>query len=330
MREVPYSLLTATDLATVAPAVIAPPAGSPPAIVLTQWTADDLQARVGDRLQMEYLVWEEPGQLVTRTTEFIVSAVAPTTAGDRDLAPVMRGISDSPTLVDWEPPFPIDLRRIRRVDEDYWERYRTTPKAFIALETGQQLWRSRYGAMTSIRAVVPPAAALTAASAQVSARLRAALDPLAAGLAVRDVRADGLAASTGATDFGAYFVYFSFFLVVSALLLASLFFKLGVEQRVREVGLLRAVGWDPRAVRDLFLREGLVLAVIGSALGILGAVAYAWLLMLGLRSWWVDAVGTTALALHVRPDITGRRRRWWRDCRRRLHLVDAAQPVEHF
>ena len=120
-------------------------------------------------------------------------------------------------------------------------------------------------------------------------------------MAVRDVRAEGLAASTGATDFGAYFVYFSFFLVVSALLLASLFFKLGVEQRVREVGLLRAVGWDPRAVRNLFLREGLVLAVIGSALGILGAVAYAWLLMLGLRSWWVDAVGTTALALHVSP-----------------------------
>ena len=300
-REVPYSLLTATDLATVAPGVIAPPAGSPPSIVLTQWTADDLQARVGDRLQMEYLVWEEPGQLATRTTEFLVSAVAPTTAGDRDLAPVMRGISDSPTLVDWEPPFPIDLRRIRRVDEDYWERYRTTPKAFIALETGQQLWRSRYGAMTSIRAVVPPDAALSAASAQVSARLRAALDPLAAGLAVRDVRADGLAASTGATDFGAYFVYFSFFLVVSALLLASLFFKLGVEQRVREVGLLRAVGWGPGAVRTLFLREGFVLAVIGSALGILGAVAYAWVLMLGLRSWWVDAVGTTALALHVSP-----------------------------
>jgi ABC-type lipoprotein release transport system permease subunit len=307
MREVPYSLLTATDLAALptganaAPGVIAPPAGSPPPIVLTRWTADDLQARVGDRLQMEYLVWEEPGQLVTRITELIVSGVVPTTAGDRDLAPVMRGISDSPTLADWEPPFPIDLRRIRPVDEDYWERYRTTPKAFVALDTGQQLWRSRYGAMTSIRAVVPPDAALTDASAQVSARLRASLDPLAAGLAVRDVRGEGLAASTGATDFGAYFVYFSFFLVVSALLLASLFFKLGVEQRVREVGLLRAVGWDPRAVRNLFLREGLVLALIGSALGVLGAVAYAWLLMLGLRSWWVDAVGTTALTLHVAP-----------------------------
>ena len=32
-----------------------------------------------------------------------------------------------------------------------------------------------------------------------------------------------------------------------------------------------------------------------------GAVAYGWLIMLGLRTWWVDAVGTTALALHVDP-----------------------------
>jgi hypothetical protein len=58
------------------------------------------------------------------------------------------------------------------------------------------------------------------------------------------VRGQGLAASRGATDFGEYFVYFSFFIVVSALLLAALFFKLGVEQRGREIGLLRAVLLD--------------------------------------------------------------------------------------
>ena len=114
-----------------------------------------------------------------------------------------------------------------------------------------------------------------------------------------DVRAESLSASRGATDFGEYFVYFSFFLVVSALLLASLFFKLGVEQRVREVGLLRAVGFGPRDVRRLFLGEGLLLAIAGSAIGVIGAIGYAALLMHGLRTWWVDAVGTTALTLHL-------------------------------
>ena len=53
------------------------------------------------------------------------------------------------------------------------------------------------------------------------------------------MRAQGLEASRGATNFGEYFLYFSFFLVISALLLTALFFKLGVEQRLREIGICR-------------------------------------------------------------------------------------------
>ena len=64
------------------------------------------------------------------------------------------------------------------------------------------------------------------------------------GLAVVPVKAQGLEAARGATDFGEYFVYFSFFLMVSALLLTGLFFKLGVEQRMREIGVLRALGFS--------------------------------------------------------------------------------------
>ena len=121
------------------------------------------------------------------------------------------------------------------------------------------------------------------------------------GFSVYDVRAQSLAASTGATDFGEYFTYFSTFLVVSALLLAGLFFKLGVEQRLQEVGLLQALGFDPGAIRRLFVGEGLVLSVLGGLMGVAGAVAYAAFIMHGLRTWWVDAVGTTALALHIDP-----------------------------
>jgi putative ABC transport system permease protein len=80
-----------------------------------------------------------------------------------------------------------------------------------------------------------------------------------------------------------------------------LFFKLGVEQRVREVGLLRAIGLSPSAIRRLFATEGLILAVAGSLLGVAGAVAYASLLMTALTTRWFDAVGTTALDLHVSP-----------------------------
>jgi len=290
-REIPYSLVTALDLGAI-------PTDS---IVLNDWAAKDLQARAGDSVTMEYYAWEEPGRLVLKTTTLKVSSVVPIDHGDRKMAPTYPGITDSPTLDDWDPPFPVDLRRIRKVDEEYWEKYRTTPKAFVSLETGQRLWRTRYGSMTSMRVRPGNGQSLAEARDVYTQRLRDAADPLALGVAVIDVRAQGLDASRGATDFGEYFVYFSFFIVVSALVLVVLFFKLGIEQRVREVGLLRAVGFGPSQVRRLFLQEGILLAVVGSVLGIGGALGYAWLMMYGLRSWWVDAVGTTALTLHVSP-----------------------------
>lgn len=305
-RDVPYSLVTAIDLQAIVSAYginvedAALRGNDRPPIVLSDWAADDLRARTGDLVELEYYVWEDPGRLVTRSSEFRVAGVVPLAAGDRHMAPVYPGISDSPTLDDWDPPFPVDLSRIRPADEQYWQRFRTTPKAFVPLEAGQEIWRSRYGALTSIRFLLPAGQPIEEARAAYVSRVQEAIDPLAGGgLAVRDVRTESLGASRGATDFGEYFVYFSFFLVVSALLLSALFFKLGVEQRVREVGLLRAVGFGPGDVRRLFLGEGVLVSVAGSLLGVLGALAYAALMMYGLRTWWVDAVGTTALNLHV-------------------------------
>ena len=173
-------------------------------------------------------------------------------AADRDFAPHYPGITDTDNLRDWDPPFPIDLRRIRDVDEDYWERYRTDAEGVRAriVRTGVLGIALRAGYVDPHRR----RPGLPDSSAR---RLRGKIDPIALGIAVRDVRAEALAASRGATNFGEYFTYFSFFLVVSALMLAALFFKLGVEQRIREVGLLRAVGFSTPAVRRLFVGEGL-------------------------------------------------------------------------
>ena len=221
-------------------------------------------------------------------------------AADQDLAPEYPGITAATDLSDWDPPFPIDLGQVRPKDEDYWDQYRTASKGFIALEDGQRLWGSRWGRATSLR-VFPRGGASEAAAARYRDALRSRLDPLAAGFVVYPARELALEASAGVTDFGEYFTYFSFFLVVSALLLASLFFRLGVEQRLREIGALRALGFDERRVRRLFWAESAALSLAGGLVGAAGAVAYAELIMWGLRTWWVDAVGTTLLALHVSP-----------------------------
>lgn len=298
-RQVPYSLVAGLDLSTLGPGFARGGSGSAPVIILNEWTAKELSARVGDRLTLEYYLWQDPGQLVTKTTEFHVGGVVPVEVGSRDLAPPYPGISNATNLSDWDPPFPLDLRRVRPIDEAYWDQYRTTPKAFVPIESAVELWGSRYGSVTAIRVARPEDHTMAESVRELEGQLRTAITPAAFGLAIRDVRGQNLAASQGATDFGEYFVYFSFFLVVSALVLVVLFFKLGVEQRIREVGLLRATGLSPSSIRRLFLTEGVLLAIAGSLLGLLGAIAYAAGLIKALTTWWLDAVGTTELSLHV-------------------------------
>jgi putative ABC transport system permease protein len=304
-REIPYSLAAAMDGAEFAslPGADSPDkAGSPP-IWLNEWAWRDLGARAGDRVTLEYYVWEEGGRLATRTAEFIARGSVPMSGlgSDRTLAPSFPGISDSTTVSNWNPPFPVELRRIRPRDEDYWRDYRTSPKAFLRLTDSQQLWQTRYGKLTAVRLTPPAGTPPDAALAAARETLREHLDPLAAGIAVYAVRAEGTQASQGATNFSLYFVSFSFFLVVSAILLASLFFRLGIEQRLREIGLLEAVGYSGADVRRLFLSEGLILAAAGSLAGAAGAAGYGALMMHGLRTWWVGAVGTTFLRLEVAP-----------------------------
>ncbi|HET6891524.1 MAG TPA: ABC transporter permease [Pyrinomonadaceae bacterium] len=280
-----------------------PRTGHLPPLILNQWAAGDLGVGLGERVTLDYYLWLEEGQLVTRSTEFRVACVIRMTglAADRDLVPEYPGITEAETFSEWDPPFPIDLQRIRRQDEDYWKQHRTTPKAFIPLPVGQELWQSRFGKVTSFR--VPAGRDQSFAHAEESFKqsLQSTLDPVRGGFSILPVRAQGLEASRGATNFGEYFLYFSFFLVVAALLLTALFFKLGIEQRLREIGVLQAMGFPARRVRNLFLLEGVILSVIGSLIGLVGAVAYAQLLMKGLTTWWVDAVGTRLLKLHISP-----------------------------
>jgi hypothetical protein len=320
-REVPYSLVAALDEATMtrlAPTAAGTPrtaagsgeAAAEPAIVLNEWAAKALAARPGDRVTLDYYLWREEGRLDTGSAAFRLAAVTPMTglAADRDLVPEYPGITESLRLADWEPPFPVDLDRIRPADEAYWDRHRTTPKAFVPLETGQRLWGQPQGRLTGLRLVPPPGKDLEGARQAFGdallARLRPRAGPASAtpnALVVVPLREAALAGARGATDFGEYFTYFSFFIVVASLLLAFLFFRLGIEQRLREVGLLEALGFAAGRIRRLFLAEGLALAGLGAALGAAAAPGYAALVLWGLRWLWAETLGTGDLALHVRP-----------------------------
>ncbi len=299
----PYSLVSALPNSTIQSAVKNAQPDEPGVdtpIWLSQWTADDLQAKAGDRVSLEYYLWSDEHGLQDANEGFRVAGIIPMTgiAIDPDLTPEYPGVSTSADIGDWDPPFPIDLSQVRSKDEDFWDDYRTAPKAFIQLDDGRSLWSSQWGQTTSVR-LQDNNRSVEDIQHSYQKALSQHLPPALAQLRVIPVQEEALAASSGTTDFGEYFTYFSFFLVVSSLLLTMLFFRLGVEQRAHEIGLLSALGYTARTINGLLLGEGLVLAISGALLGLVGALGYSTLIMLALGTLWIDAVGTTELQVHA-------------------------------
>jgi ABC-type lipoprotein release transport system permease subunit len=302
-RLLPYSTvagLSAPDGLTLAGGAPAPePAGDE--ILLSRWAAEDLQARPGDPVEVTYLALAPGGGLRERRTTLRLRGIVEMSGlgADRTLTPRLPGIEDAADMAAWDPPFPVDLSAIRPRDERYWDLYRAAPKAFVSLATARRLWSTRFGDLTGVRFRTPDPGAAARVEAVLRRELprRVALEPF--GMVFRPVKREGLAAAKGSTDFAGLFLAFSSFLILSAALLVGLLFGLGVERRAGELGLLLAVGYRVRDVRRSLLAEGAVLAGLGALLGLAGAVGYAALLMAGLRSWWLPAVGTPRLSLHV-------------------------------
>ncbi len=277
-----------------------------PDIYLNRWTVDDLQAKIGDEIELTYYVANRVGETETRSTQFTLAGVIELTgaAADPGFVPELKGVTDAPHMSDWDPPFPVDLKRIRNRDDDYWTAHRTTPKAYVALDQAQRLWAgspSRFGQLTSIRVDLSDRPSAADAIRDFEQRLLARLWHRDMGMLATPVRAQAESASSGTTDFGGLFIGFRFVLIVSAAMLVGALFSLGIERRAGEIGMLLAVGFRPRRLFGLLLAEGSILALIGTLLGAACGLGYAQLMLAGLRTWWSDAVNAPFLRLHAAP-----------------------------
>ncbi len=302
-RELPYSTISALDVGNLGSFQLVD--GSLQLgendILLNTWAAEDLNARVGDEVKIAYYEVAPGEELLTRWAIFQLKGIVAMAGlgADEKLSPDYPGLGDANNMADWEAPFPIDLSRVRPKDEDYWDTYRDAPKAFVSAATGQRLWKSRFGVLTAVRIGAIAGEDIETTAKRFEDRLLKNIAPESVGLTFQPVKQQGLAASAGATDFSGLFIAFSQFLIISAALLVGLLFRLSVEQRGREVGMRMVSGYTGEKIRRLFSREGFVLAGVGGILGLIGGVFYAYLIMVGLRTYWVGAVGTSDLALHI-------------------------------
>ncbi len=296
-RETPYSFAAAPGPPRV------PETLADDDVVINDWLARDLDVMPGDAVTISYYVVDAGSRLEETNATFTIADIVPVadvTAYDRMLTPDIPGLSDVGNCRDWDPGIPIDLARIRDVDEAYWDDYGPTPKIYLTQTAAQRLWRNRFGTVTAFRF---PAS--QGGSDALADSLRARLRARDLGFVFHAAKAEGLAAGRNAVDFGGLFIGLSFFLIVAAILLTVLLFSFNIQYRAGETGTLRALGFRPKSVRHLLLAEGCILVTAGALVGGLLAVGYNALVLRALQTLWYDAVRTSAFQMHVRPQAIG-------------------------
>ncbi len=293
----------------------------PASCAVNSWLAERLQIQPGSTIRIKYFQPETiEGREVETSQDLIVLDIvrttapakgyvrnrpaifkdAPTRGNDPNLTPVVPGITDQDSISKWDLPFQL-TRTIPKEDDDYWRDYRLTPKIFMRYPQAIRFFGSRFGRDTAIR--------IDAAKADAQRLDQKALEELAAsamlhakaglGLQVLPLRSMQLKAASGTTPFDGLFIALSFFVIVAALMLVALLFRLSIEQRSYQWGLLLATGFTVGRVRGLLLRESSLVILGGIAVGILLGLGYAWLMIAGLQNWWTGAINGSFLQYHV-------------------------------
>lgn len=257
---------------------------------INQWLADDLGARVGDSLEIDYYVVGEENELLEETSSFTVKAILPMQglAADSLWMPDFPGVSDADDSADWEPGMPLDLDRIRDKDEDYWDDYRGVPKAFISLEQGSEIWENRWGRYTAVR--VPLA---TANRDALNEGLVELLDPALVSLRALSFKDSALKSANSPVDIGGLFIGMSFFLIIASLSLVAMLFSFSMQQVNRENALLASLGISEKRIYRWRLVGSAILVTVGSLAAIPLASGYTWGILRFLETIWSqDSVDT--------------------------------------
>jgi len=288
---------------------------------INSWLAQQLDAKPSDWVELSYFEPETiDGHEHQRQARFMVAGIVPLTEpeqgyrrgrpavyatpptifNDPNFTPTVPGLTDKDSIASWDAPFPLDLDLIKPADDDYFERYRLTPKLFLSYyaAASSELFGSRFGQTTSIRFPISnPATGKVIDEAQLREEIAGALWGLRTekGFRFESVRNHLLKAAAGTTPFDMLFLSLSFFVIVAALMLVALLFKLGISQRTGQLGILAAQGFSPARIRGLLLPELALVAIGGAGLGVVLGLGYAWAMVAALQTWWVGAISVPFL-----------------------------------
>jgi putative ABC transport system permease protein len=296
-RSTPYSFVSAL------PSSLYPEICTGNRIIINSWMADDLKAKQGDTLKMYWYSPDSLNKLIERNQEFIIDRVVAMDGiwSDSLLMPDFPGISGSESCSDWDAGIPIRMNEIRPKDEDYWNKYRGTPKAFINYEKGKELWGNNFGPATAIRFQTG------VTGKEIASKLNGSLDPAETGFTITDIADESIKAADQSVDFGTLFLSLGFFLIVASIVLLSFAVSSYFDSKREHLHTYFALGFKSGWIKKLLFAETGIIALSGTFAGAFAGVLVNMLITKALNSVWKGAVQTDTLNafFNIVPIITG-------------------------
>ncbi len=284
-RSTPYSFVSAL------PSSLYPEIVSGNDMIINRWLAGDLSVNVGDSLEMYWYSPDSLNRLVEKSSRFCIRRIVDMKGiwGDSTLMPDFPGISGRSSCSDWDAGVPVNLDKIRKKDEEYWNRFRGTPKAFIGYDKGIEIWGNNFGPATAIRfpAGLP--------ENEIEHRLSGSLDPDKTGFIITGFREESVRAANQGVDFSTLFLSLGFFLILSATVLLSFAASSYFDSKKAQINTYHALGFKTGWIERLLLTESAFIAFIGSSAGAFTGILFNKIIIHSLNTVWKGAVQTDTL-----------------------------------
>lgn len=264
-------------------------------IIINEWIASDLDAKTGDTIDVKWYSPDIANRMTVRSGQFIVSGITgmDSNLSDPFLMPEFSGISGKESCSEWDAGVLVDISLIRDKDEDYWNTYKGTPKAFIGYQKAKDLWGNNYGPVTSLRF---PA---DIKGDEIISELTGRIDPQQAGFTVQDILGESVRAAAEGTDFSTLFFSLGFFIILSSIILLILVVAAFLDTRKGQVRTLSSLGFTDTWIGSLLFSESVFIATAGALAGIFAGMGFNKIIVKALNTVWRDSVQTDAIV----PDV---------------------------
>jgi putative ABC transport system permease protein len=257
-------------------------------IILSDYAAQRLNITEGDSVSMSYFIAKDLKDLDTHSQMLRVKRIVPLAdfMFDSLLTADFPGLSHVEKCTDWDSDLPIKMERVTKDDEDFWHKYRQTPKAIVSYEAVAKDWANAFGSATAIR---------------YDSKIDVHITPADLGILVTHPRSEGLRAASSGVDFGGLFLTLGFFIILAAILLMKSPLLEMFTLRMDELQVLRQMGFSDSDIRGRWFREAFSVILLASPFGVIAGLAYSCLTLWLLGNVWSGATHTDGFALHVQP-----------------------------